>query len=71
MIMKNLFDHAASCEALRPSLRTVPTVTIGYRSQWRRLMRGEVQWSITGEAEVVRGGTGARRAPAPQADRFS
>ena len=42
----------------RPSSRTVPVVTTRHWSQWHRLMRGETQWSVTGEAAVMPGATG-------------
>ena len=42
----------------RPSLHTALTVTTRHWSQWHRLMRGEVQWSVPGEAAVMPGGTG-------------
>jgi hypothetical protein len=43
--------------APRPSLRTVPAVTTRHWSQRHRLMRGEVRWSVAGEAAVMPGGT--------------
>jgi len=55
MIMKNLFDHAASCPRVPvPARVPVPTVTTRHRGQRHWPMRGEVRRSITGYSDAGR-----------------
>jgi hypothetical protein len=59
MIMKNIFDYAASGRGHRvPVCAPFPTAATRHWSHRRRLVRGEVRWPVTGEAAVMPGATG-------------